>query len=113
MKPLELLSRYEMTTTRLSARLGLTESTTRWHIARLRKAGLVRIVRWEKSGPQTVPVYAAGSGADAKKPRPKPKFQLQQEYNERNRARVRLSQRKTPVTPWDVLGVKNIVWGKI
>jgi DNA-binding transcriptional ArsR family regulator len=113
MKPLELLSRYEMTTTRLSARLGLTESTTRWHIARLRKAGLVRIVRWEKSGRQTVPVYGAGSGRDATKPPPIDRIVSRYRYNEKHRARVRLSQRKTPVTPWDVLGITGVTWRQV
>ena len=113
MNALELLKKYELTSSQLASRLQITKSTVRHHVKNLRESGQVRIVRWEKSGKQTVPVYAVGQGKDAAKPRPKPKFQSQREYNERNRAKVRLTQRKTPVTPWDCLGVVGVTWGNV
>jgi DNA-binding transcriptional ArsR family regulator len=113
MKALELLTKYELTSSQLASRLQITKSTVRHHVKNLREAGQVRIVRWEKSGKQTVPVYGAGSGKDAPKPPPIDRIVLRYKYNERNRARVRLSQRKTPVTPWDVLGVVGVNWGRV
>jgi hypothetical protein len=112
-KPIELLRKYELTSPQLAARLGIGKKTARHHVLNLRRANLVRIVRWEKSGKQTVPVYGAGCGKDAPKPPPQPRLLVRLRYNEKNRAVVRLKNRKAPVTPWDVLGVKNIVWGQV
>jgi transcription initiation factor IIE alpha subunit len=111
MNALELLTRYELTSTQLAARLGVTPQGGRYHIAALRKAGQVRVVRWIKNGKQTAPVYAAGTGKDAPKPKPETKAQTMKRYNEKHRAKVRLGQRKTAVTPWDVLGVTGVTWG--
>ena len=113
MKALELLTKYELTSSQLASRLKITRSTTRHHIKNLRESGQVRIVRWEKSGRQTVPVYAAGQGKDARKPDPQPRLIVRLRYNEKNRAKVRLTQRRTPVTPWDCLGVVGVTWGNV
>lgn len=112
MTPMELLTKYELTTPQLASRLGTQKSTARWHVRKLREAGQVRIVRWEKSGRQTVPVYGASAGKDAPKPAPQDRIVVRYRYNTKHRAKVRLSQRKTAVTPWDVLGVVGVTWGQ-
>jgi len=110
-KILLLLSEFKMTTSELCCEVKLEESTVRYHIAKLRETKKVRISGWEKSGRQTVPIYAAGNGNDAKKPDPQHRITIRLRYNEKHRAKVRLTQRKGKVTPWDVLGLKNINWG--
>jgi predicted transcriptional regulator len=113
MRVLEFLTNQELTSPEVASRLGVTKQGARYYIAKLRKEGLVHVVRWKKHGKQTVPVYAAGIGVDAPKPKPQTKAKTMKKYNEKHRAKVRLSQRKTPVTPWDALGVVGVTWGQV
>ena len=78
-----------MGTTELARITGRSNTSINDNIRRLKRRGLVRIVKWDRQPAgckgEMIPMYGAGGGEDAPKPAAKSDYQRNRDYRVRKR----------------------------